>query len=125
MPSLTERYQWHRMAEKVLWWGESSLWCYSQPSQEGTAPGSPSQWPHALPYPTAPACTPSLSHLCALEVIVGVHITGRGPAFLGGLEALLAAQWGFLPGGQGPTALDFAPGSECPQRGYKEGDEGS
>lgn len=51
MPSPTECYRWHRMAEKVLLWEEGGLLCYSHPSQGCTAPGTPSQHGQA-PCPT-------------------------------------------------------------------------
>lgn len=76
----------------LLLWEKRGLLRYSHPSQGCTALG-PSSHLRQAPCPTqqAAACTQNLSHLSALEVVVDVHITGRGPAFLGGLEALLPA----------------------------------
>lgn len=111
--------------EKLLLGEEGGLLCSSHPSQGCTASGPPASVARHPALPTALICAQSLSHLSAQVVVVSVHITGRGPAFLRGLEVPLPAQWGLLPGGQGPTALDLAPGSECPQWGGEEDDEGS
>lgn len=114
---------WLRVVEGLLLWEEGGVLYKSHPSQVCTAPGRPVSTARRHARLHSPAYAWRLSHLGA-QAVVRIHVTGRGPAFLGRLE-VLPAQWGLLPGGQGPTALDLAPGAECPQWGREEEDEGS
>lgn len=108
--------------------GMAGRWCFVLlPCPQGcTAPVPPASMAGrpALSY-IAPAWAQSSSHLSAQAAAVSVHITGGGPVFLGRLEVLVPAQGGLLPRGQGPAALHLAPGSESPQWGGKEEEEGS